>query len=79
MPTCTHLHPSWTCRDETGAQDQPWADWTRQWTAEENRHGDLLNKYLYLCGKVDMRQIEVRGGQVDMRQIEVRGGQRRQG
>ncbi|KAL5998036.1 Stearoyl-[acyl-carrier-protein] 9-desaturase 7, chloroplastic [Asimina triloba] len=28
------------------------------WTAEENRHGDLLNKYLYLCGRVDMRQIE---------------------
>ncbi|PIN25425.1 Acyl-[acyl-carrier-protein] desaturase [Handroanthus impetiginosus] len=28
------------------------------WTAEENRHGDLLNKYLYLSGRVDMRQIE---------------------
>ncbi|PIN25428.1 Acyl-[acyl-carrier-protein] desaturase [Handroanthus impetiginosus] len=28
------------------------------WTAEENRHGDLLNKYLYLSGWVDMRQIE---------------------
>uniref|UniRef100_H9NA66 Acyl-[acyl-carrier-protein] desaturase n=1 Tax=Ophrys sphegodes TaxID=145953 RepID=H9NA66_OPHSP len=28
------------------------------WTAEENRHGDLLNKYLYLTGRVDMRQIE---------------------
>jgi acyl-[acyl-carrier-protein] desaturase len=28
------------------------------WTAEENRHGDLLHKYLYLCGRVDMRQIE---------------------
>jgi hypothetical protein len=51
-----------TCRDETGAQDQPWADWTRRWTAEENRHGDLLNKYLYLSGRVDMRQIEVGGG-----------------
>ncbi|CAA6657902.1 unnamed protein product [Spirodela intermedia] len=24
----------------------------------ENRHGDLLNKYLYLSGRVDMRQIE---------------------
>uniref|UniRef100_A0A7N0TWT6 Acyl-[acyl-carrier-protein] desaturase n=1 Tax=Kalanchoe fedtschenkoi TaxID=63787 RepID=A0A7N0TWT6_KALFE len=32
--------------------------WTRAWTAEENRHGDLLNKYLYLSGRVDMRQIE---------------------
>ena len=46
-------------RDQTGASDTPWARWTREWTAEENRHGDLLNKYLYLTGKVDMRQIEV--------------------
>lgn len=45
-------------RDETGASLTPWAVWTRAWTAEENRHGDLLNKYLYLCGRVDMRQIE---------------------
>ena len=22
-----------------------WAKWVRQWTGEENRHGDLLNKY----------------------------------
>ncbi|KAK8982886.1 hypothetical protein V6N11_054871 [Hibiscus sabdariffa] len=28
------------------------------WTAKENMHGDLLNKYLYLSGRVDMRQIE---------------------
>lgn len=27
-------------------------------TAEENRHGDLLNKYLYLIGRVDMRSVE---------------------
>lgn len=45
-------------RDETGASPSPWAVWTRAWTAEENRHGDLLNKYLYLTGRVDMRQIE---------------------
>jgi len=45
-------------RDETGASLTSWAVWTRAWTAEENRHGDLLNKYLYLCGRVDMRQIE---------------------
>lgn len=36
-----------------------WMKWTRQWTAEENRHGDLLNKYLYLSGRVDMRAMEV--------------------
>ncbi|KAJ8646190.1 hypothetical protein MRB53_007938 [Persea americana] len=45
-------------RDETGASLTPWAEWSRSWTAEENRHGDLLNKYLYLCGRVDMRQVE---------------------
>uniref|UniRef100_H9NA61 Acyl-[acyl-carrier-protein] desaturase n=2 Tax=Ophrys TaxID=59329 RepID=H9NA61_OPHAA len=45
-------------RDETGASLTSWAVWTRAWTAEENRHGDLLNKYLYLTGRVDMRQIE---------------------
>ncbi|GER43209.1 acyl-[acyl-carrier-protein] desaturase [Striga asiatica] len=45
-------------RDETGASSSPWAVWTRAWTAEENRHGDLLNKYLYLSGRVDMKQIE---------------------
>ncbi|KAL5700942.1 hypothetical protein ACHQM5_026332 [Ranunculus cassubicifolius] len=45
-------------RDETGASPTPWAIWTRAWTAEENRHGDLLNKYLYLSGRVNMPQIE---------------------
>ncbi|MDL1913178.1 MAG: acyl-ACP desaturase [Bergeyella sp.] len=36
-----------------------WTKWTRAWTAEENRHGDLLGKYLYLCGRVDMREMEI--------------------
>ncbi|KAL6976132.1 Stearoyl-[acyl-carrier-protein] 9-desaturase 7, chloroplastic [Sarracenia purpurea var. burkii] len=45
-------------RDETGASLTSWAIWTRAWTAEENRHGDLLNKYLYLSGRVDMKHIE---------------------
>ncbi|KAJ3675712.1 hypothetical protein LUZ60_004754 [Juncus effusus] len=45
-------------RDETGASPTAWAVWTRAWTAEENRHGDLMNKYLYLSGRVDMRQVE---------------------
>ena len=35
-----------------------WSKWIRAWTAEENRHGDLLNKYLYLSGRVDMREME---------------------
>jgi acyl-[acyl-carrier-protein] desaturase len=36
-----------------------WMKWTRHWTAEENRHGDLLNKYLFLSGRVNMRMMEV--------------------
>jgi len=36
-----------------------WAKWIRGWTAEENRHGDLLNRYLYLSGRVNMREMEV--------------------
>lgn len=36
-----------------------WARWIRGWTAEENRHGDLLNKYLYLSGRVNMREVEI--------------------
>jgi len=36
-----------------------WSQWVRGWTAEENRHGDLLNKYLYLCGRINMREVEI--------------------
>jgi acyl-[acyl-carrier-protein] desaturase len=35
-----------------------WSKWIRQWTGEENRHGDLLNKYLYLSGRVNMREMK---------------------
>jgi acyl-[acyl-carrier-protein] desaturase len=35
-----------------------WSKWIRQWTSEENR-GDLLNKYLYLSGRVNMREVEM--------------------
>lgn len=45
--------------DPTGASDGSWARWGRGWTSEENRHGDLLNKYLTLSGRVDMRAVEV--------------------
>jgi len=45
--------------DPSGVTDTPWARWLRGWTAEENRHGDLLNAYLRLSGRVDMRSIEV--------------------
>jgi len=42
-------------RNEQGG----WMRWVRHWTAEENRHGDLLNKYLYLTGRIDMRKMEI--------------------
>jgi len=46
-------------KDPTGTTDTPWAQWLRGWTAEENRHGDLLNAYLRLTGRVDMHSIEL--------------------
>ncbi|HPI53331.1 MAG TPA: acyl-ACP desaturase [Chitinophagaceae bacterium] len=36
----------------------PWMKWIRMWTAEENRHGDVLNRYLYLSGRIDMPKFE---------------------
>lgn len=45
--------------DKTGTDEAPWACWLRGWTAEENRHGDLLNAYLRLTGRVDMRAVEL--------------------
>lgn len=39
-------------------EENGWSKWVRHWTAEENRHGDVLNKYLYLSGRVNMREVE---------------------
>lgn len=46
-------------QDHEGDSPLPWAKWLRGWVAEENRHGDLLNAFLRLTGRVDMRSIEV--------------------
>ncbi|MDG1810652.1 MAG: acyl-ACP desaturase [Polaribacter sp.] len=54
-------YESWLL-DLDGISQQPdngWAKWIRAWTAEENRHGDVLNKYLYLSGRVNMREVEI--------------------
>jgi len=40
-------------------ENNSWAKWLRHWTGEENRHGDVLNKYLYLAGRVNMREVEI--------------------
>lgn len=53
-------YESWLmCVDGVNPEEKGWSDWLRAWTAEENRHGDLLNKYLYLCGRVNMREVEI--------------------
>ncbi|WP_108867889.1 acyl-ACP desaturase [Aquimarina aquimarini] len=39
-------------------KDNGWAKWVRYWSGEENRHGDVLNKYLYLSGRVNMIEVE---------------------
>uniref|UniRef100_A0A0D9X5A3 Acyl-[acyl-carrier-protein] desaturase n=1 Tax=Leersia perrieri TaxID=77586 RepID=A0A0D9X5A3_9ORYZ len=47
-----------SARDVTGSDGTAWARWVRGWSAEENRHGDVLNRYMYLSGRLDMRQVE---------------------
>ena len=44
--------------DRTGTDDHPWAQWSRAWTAEENRHGDVTRAYVVLSGRVDLRSFE---------------------
>jgi len=46
--------------DESGEYiENGWSKWIRHWTGEENRHGDVLNKFLYLSGRINMREVEV--------------------
>ena len=54
-------YESWLMDVEGVDQDgkNGWSRWLRAWTAEENRHGDALNKYLYLSGRVNMREMEI--------------------
>ena len=43
----------------TKTEPEGWSKWIRMWSAEENRHGDLLNKFLYLSGRINMREMEI--------------------
>jgi acyl-[acyl-carrier-protein] desaturase len=54
-------YESWLMDVEGISKTEPqgWSKWIRMWTAEENRHGDLLNKYLYLSGRINMKQMEI--------------------
>ena len=54
-------YESWllSLNDITEDREGGWNQWIRAWTAEENRHGDALNKYLYLSGRVNMQQMEI--------------------
>lgn len=45
--------------DVQGEPANAWGAWNRGWCAEENRHGDILNRYLYLSGRANMREVEV--------------------
>jgi acyl-[acyl-carrier-protein] desaturase len=44
--------------DRTGTESHAWAVWSRAWTAEEKRHGDVTRAYLNLSGQVNMRAVE---------------------
>lgn len=53
-------YESWLAMVEGVSKDEEggWMKWIRFWTAEENRHGDALNTYLYLSGRVNMRAMQ---------------------
>jgi acyl-[acyl-carrier-protein] desaturase len=40
-------------------RESGWNRWVRAWSSEENRHGDILNRYLYLSGRINMRELEI--------------------
>jgi acyl-[acyl-carrier-protein] desaturase len=45
-------------QDITGKEDTAWGKWTRWWTAEEKRHGDLLHTHLRFMPSLNMHAIE---------------------
>jgi acyl-[acyl-carrier-protein] desaturase len=52
LPSCS-VPLNGLVKDDQGTGSAPWPRWLRGWTAEENRHGHLLNAYLRLSGRVD--------------------------
>ncbi len=45
--------------DRSGVGDGGLAQWTRGWVAEEKRHGDVLARYLFASGRVNLKAIEI--------------------
>lgn len=44
--------------ERAGTEENALAQWMRGWVGEEQRHGDVLTKYLYLSGRIDQRAVE---------------------
>src|SRR5687768_6621189 len=44
--------------DKTGAEDKPWPKWVRGWTSEENRHDNVLDNWMRLCGRLNMHSVD---------------------
>ena len=59
LPTYqTLLNRVASTQDPTGNYESAWGKWTRWWTAEENKHGDLLHTYLMFVEKLNMHAVE---------------------
>lgn len=44
--------------DKTGIDDTPFAKFSRWWTGEENRHGDVISTFLRFSGRINMPAYE---------------------
>jgi len=58
LPTYSSWLSSLPGPDRPGEESNVWGDWNRSWSAEENRHGDVLNRWLFLSGRVNLKEVE---------------------
>jgi len=58
LPTYASWLAAMDGANDSATPASAWDAWNRAWCGEENRHGDLLNRYLYLTGRVNMREVE---------------------
>lgn len=45
-------------KDQTGIDNKPWPKWNKWWTGQEKGHGTVIDRSLYLSGKVNMEAYE---------------------